>query len=99
MKLPIMQDKNSVFMSMQTRWAALIEPFLSKPVINGVMLSDLNLVSGDNVINHRLQRNLQGYLVIAQNAAAQFYQKTSTMPELTLVLNSSATVKVSLYVF
>lgn len=99
MKLPIFKDKNGVLMLMQTKWASLIEPLLSKPVINGIMLPDLNLVSGDNVINHRLQRNLQGYLVTAQNAAAQFYQKTSTMPELTLVLNSSATVKVSLYVF
>lgn len=99
MILPIMQDKNSAFMLMQTRWSKLIEPFLSKPIINGIILSDLNLVSGNNVINHKLQRNLQGYIVVAQNAAAQFYQVVSPMPELTLILNSSATVKASIYVF
>lgn len=86
---------------LQTSWASAIDPVIDNPIAKGIILNDIKLVSGDNVVNHRLGRKLQGWIIIGQTAAAQFYDKQSTnnMTNLTLVLNSSATVTTQLYVF
>lgn len=86
---------------MQTKWASIINPILAAPIVNGLLLNNVSLVSGDNTINHRLGRKLQGWIVVGKNANANIYDKqsTNTMPELTLVLNSSGTLTVNLWVF
>jgi hypothetical protein len=83
------------------RWAAALNPLLGNPVTAGNVLDGLVLAAGDNVINHRLQRPLQGYVVVRNNAAVTFYDKQTTnqTPQLTLVLNSSGVATISLYVF
>lgn len=97
--LPIIFDAIKNFSQFQTKWASFINPILGNPLVNGIILKDLSLSTGDNVISHLLQRNIQGYFVVDQNAAAQFYRKASSQPTLTMTLNSSANVTVSLYVF
>ncbi len=83
------------------KWAARLNPLLANPLVNGSVLSNQVLKSGDNVINHGLGRTLQGYFVILNNAAVTFYDKqaTNSMPDLTLVLVASGAATVSLYVF
>ncbi len=83
------------------KWAASLNPILANPLINGRVLSGLKLLTGANVVNHGLQRKLQGYFVIMNSAASTFYdsQASNQTPDITLVLNSSGTATVSLYVF
>lgn len=97
--LPIFLDPLKNFIQLQTNWAKFLNPIIGNTVVNGIVLKDLSLSTGDNVISHLLQRNIQGYFVVDQNAAAQFYRKASSQPTLTLILNSSANVVISLYVF
>lgn len=101
MRLPQFQSDDQNMQLMQNRWAALIEPPLSQPIIQGVLLKDVSLDAGANVINHRLGRALQGWLVVRQRAAAQLYdtQDDNTRPNLTLLLTSSAPVSVDIWVF
>ncbi len=83
------------------KWAAAINPMLGNPLTNGSLLEGVVVASGDNVINHGLQRPLQGYLVIMNSAAVTFYDKQATnqRPQLTLILNASGAATISLYVF
>ncbi len=83
------------------KWAASLNPLLGNPLVNGQILSAVRLTTGANVINHGLQRKLQGYLVILNSAATTFYdsQASNQMPDRTLILNSSGATTVSLYVF
>lgn len=85
----------------QTKWAATLNPIVSNPLVSGLILSDVKLTSGANVINHLLGRALQGYIVILNSAAVTYYdsQATNQKPELTLILNASGVATVSLYVF
>jgi hypothetical protein len=85
---------------MQTSWAAQLNPLLDNPLNNGSILQSLVLASGDNVINHKLGKKLTGWYVVGQNASATFYDKqaSNSTPQLTLVLNASAAVTISLAV-
>lgn len=83
------------------RWASTINPILANPLVNGRVLSNVPVVTGRNVINHGLQRDLQGYFLVMNNAAVTFYdsQLTNQRPDLTLILNASGAATISLYVF
>lgn len=87
---------------MQSQWAAAINPVLVNPLNNANILKNQSLVSGPNVINHRLGASLQGWSIVRmRGVAASIYdtQDTNQTPQLTLNLNSSTAVVVDLMVF
>ncbi len=86
---------------MQTSWAQMIEPILSLPANNNLLLKKVSLINGTNVINHRLGRILQGWKPTRIRGPASFYdqQDSNQTPQLTLVLVSDADVVVDLEVF
>ncbi len=92
-KLPLAQ--------MQTKWAAAIDPILRNPSNNSIILKNVALATGTNVINHLLQAPLAGWKTTRVRAAATIYdlQDTNPTPSLTLLLVSSAPVTVDLEVF
>lgn len=95
--LPYFQSEDKNLSLLQTRWGSVLNKLLRNPITAGVFISSV-LISGSNIINHRLGRKPQGYLIVDQDAAATFY-RAAPFNELTLALNSSANVNVSLYVF
>lgn len=102
MSLPIFHafdEKN--FGLLQTNWASQINPLLGNPVANGIILKNVALINGTTVVNHLLGRRLQGWVVTRQRAAASIYdlQDQNQMQNLTLVLSSSASVVVDIYVY
>lgn len=87
---------------MQSRWASILNPVIANPLVNGFVLNDITLLSsGPNVINHKLGRKLQGWIIVGVNAQVFIYdaQATNQTPALTLVLFTSSDCKVNLYVF
>jgi hypothetical protein len=86
---------------MQTKWRSILNPLIGNPSLQSVILSNIPLVSGSNPVNHTLGRKLTGWRIIRINAAATIYdtQDQNTMPDLTLLLTSSAPCVVSLEVF
>lgn len=101
MALPIFQDSDETLMLLQTRWAGMINPLLVAPISQGRLLQASLVSSQPNVINHKLGRKLQGWIIVGQSAATSLYdnQKTNSMPELTLILVASAPAQVTLWVF
>jgi hypothetical protein len=102
MSLPIFQNDDRDFSMMQTKWASQLNPVLELPWSTGVLLKNVVLASGSNTINHKLARNLQGWVPVRFHGGfAQIYdtQDTNTMPSLTLMLTASAGVTVDLLVF
>lgn len=84
-----------------TQWSQALNPVLNSPLATANILEAIPLVSGANVINHKLGAKLQGYVVILNSAAATFYdsQQLNPSPERTLILNASAPTTVSILVF
>lgn len=99
--LTIFNTPNREMMLMQTSWSSDLNPLLKNPALQGYILKDVSLVSGDNIISHRLGRKIQGWMIVGINASVSIYDKQSTnvIPEFTLVLNSSGTATVNIYVF
>lgn len=86
---------------MQTRWASQLNPVVSNPIVNGLLLPNIKLTNGSNAINHMLGQKLQGWFLVGINGVASIYdnQANNQHPELTLALVSNADVTISLWVF
>lgn len=85
----------------QDTWAQALDPIISNPLINGTLLKNVALVSGTNVINHKLSRSLVGWIPTRVRTSATFYdaQDQNQTPQLTLVLIASADSNIDLWVF
>lgn len=86
----------------QANIEAALKPLVGQPILNNVILQDIELVSGsENTINHGLSRELIGWILIKQDAGALIWdsQDDNTTTNKTLILNASADVKVSILVF
>ncbi len=87
---------------MQNIWGSIIDPVVANPVNNSLLLKSIALSSGNNVINHRLGRKLQGWKITRMRSVAiSIYdtQDDNGMPDLTLNLNASAPCVVDIEVF
>lgn len=98
MALPIFNSPVKELSLMQTQWATQINPVIQNPANKSLLLKDVSLSVGDNVINHRLGRTPQGWKIIDINGVSDIYRSAS-LNDLTLTLNSSAAVTVSLEIF
>lgn len=89
------------FGDLLTKWSATLNPLLASPLATPSILSNVALKSGSNTINHKLGRELAGYVVVLNSAASTFFdlQSTNPTPALTLNINASADTTVSLLVF
>ncbi len=85
-------------MLMQNKWKSLIDPVLSNPMTNMSLLKNVSLVIGNNVINHLLGKIQQGWIITDIQGVADIY-RSAPFNALTLTLNSSAIVTVSIGVF
>lgn len=100
-KFSLVQTDDRNINQLQQNISQALEAILSNPLVNGNILNGVKLQIGSNTLNHGLNRNLQGWIPILVNAAADVFdeQATNTNPSKTLILNSSAVVTVSIYCF
>lgn len=86
---------------LQSNIAKALNPVLSNPISSGSILTGISLKAGANTVSHKLNRILQGWVLVRQRQVATIYdtQDTNNNPSLTLTLVSSADVVVDLYVF
>lgn len=101
MNVPIFQTQTPDLMLIQTRWASILNPTLSLPILNGNLLQNVPLSSGVNQINHKLGRNLIGWFPVRKRSAGTVYdsQDTNPSPSVTLTLHSSDASVIDLWVF
>ena len=99
--LPYFQSSDRILSQLQTAWASLINPVITLPQSQGIILPNVSLASGANVVNHMLGRKLQGWQIVRQRASATIYdtQDLNQTPQLTLNLTASGAVVVNLFVF
>lgn len=78
-----------------------IAPVIKSPILNGVLLTNVSIVFGDNKIEHKLGRKMIGYFVIARAAGVTLFDSVNGGTDLDkfLTLNSSGTTTISLWIF
>lgn len=77
------------------------QQFVGNPLLEGLVIKDLTVLSASGLtVSHGLGRDIQGWVVIRKGAQADVWE-ASNQPTAskTLVLESSANVTISLYVF
>lgn len=96
-----LQAKDTDLNMVQFNIEQFVKPLVDNVLLNHVLIKDVMLDVGDNVIDHKLGRQLQGYLVVKKSDNSNIYDKQTTnkTQTKTLVLNSSASVLISLIVF
>ncbi len=98
MALPIFNTQDRTLSMMQTQWASQINPVLSNPLTNPLILKGINLVIGANTINHMLGHTLQGWVLTDVDGAAVIY-RSQPKNNLTLTLTSDAAVVADILVY
>jgi hypothetical protein len=98
MSLPTYKDDNKNLMLMQSQWSSQLNPVLSNPMTNPTFVKNYALVTGVNVINHKLGMTPVGWIQTDINAAITLYRSQPFNP-LTLTLTSSGPAVISLAVF
>jgi hypothetical protein len=101
MQLPFFQTAIKELSLMQTKWKAILDPFLAIQANQSLILSKISLSNGTTVVNHMLGRKLVGWNIVGINGAATIYdnQANNQTPQLTLILISNAAVIVNIEVF
>jgi len=87
---------------LQDAIAASFQQFEKLPQLDSVIIKDITLASGiDNQVEHKLGRSIQGWQIIRKDANANVWESATanTTPSSTIILRSSATVKVSFLFF
>lgn len=83
----------------QTRWPSIINPMLSLPILNGNMISNINLIANKpQVINHLLQKMPQGWF-LTDNTANTVIWRTAVFNNTTISLESTSDTIISFWIF
>lgn len=92
--------KDSDLKDVQDEVASVFDQLTGRAIVDGRLIDDVFLDGTDpTTINHGMSRAIRGYLVVRQDAEATIWETESVLPLKTLVLNASADVTVSLWVF
>ena len=85
----------------QQNLVRVLNPVFNTPTLGGNLLTSQTLKAGATTINHGLGRNLNGWQIVRQRSQANIWdsQDANQTPNLTLALNSSASVVVDIYCF
>lgn len=95
------QTTDPAIRQLQDATERTVNSIAGRRIVDGVLIEDIELSSGDNTIEHKLGRILRGYIVVRRSAACDVYDKqdTNDLDDKTLILNSSAAATVALWVF
>ena len=84
---------------LQKNVEASLGPLVANPLLNGSLLTGVNLASGANSVNHKLGRVPRGWFIVSSSTADVVYGSVSSATDTTLTLTASGAITVSLWVF
>jgi hypothetical protein len=78
----------------------VLVPLLKDPYLDGINIINIDLIAGqDNLINHKLGRDLQGWIVVDKDQFTDIKRVANTTSSLILTLRTEFNCRVSLRVF
>ena len=96
------QLKDESVMRMQDSVSASFNALSKNFILDSVLVENVQLTNGvDNTVSHTLGRNFKGWLVVRNNAESVIYESSTAndVPNRQIILNCSADVLVSLFIF
>lgn len=99
------EDLVRLFNLLQANIEKALTPVMRTPILDGVLLENVNLVSGAvNKVEHKLGRKVRGYLIVSNSTPASIYDYLNntaydSQRDVYLSLSTSASCTVNLWVF
>ena len=96
------RSSDDVVRQLQDAADSVLKVITKKEILDGNFLEDITITAGTpKVVNHLLGEKLRGWISVRKNAQAHVWdsQDTNQTPFSTLILNASASVTISLWVF
>jgi hypothetical protein len=86
---------------LQTHIKTTINPLLELPISDGVLLKDLSIATSDTLIDHRLGRQYEGFIVTRLKTNSVVFESPTTNSEQDriIILKASATATADIYFF
>lgn len=94
------RSQDDVVRQLQDAVGAVFQDVVSREILDGQVIEGVQITTGTPyAVSHKLSRALVGYIVIRKNADANVWDSVSAAPSSILILNSSANVTISVWVF
>lgn len=96
------QTSDLTLAQVQDNLVNCLNPLFNNPLLDGVLVKNIALVTGSNIINNPIQRAIQGVIFVNKNAFSDFNlsaQATNPTPINTIIINLSASVTCDLWIF
>ena len=93
------RTKNSELDRVQSNVQLFSNELTTNPLLDGVLLKDIDLTTTETLVNHTLGRLPQGWIIIKKDAAQDVYESGTTLQQRFLSLTAGGAVTVSLWVF
>lgn len=99
--LRIVCDDDPNLQRVQDNIDQFVKPLKNIPILDGILLEGIEVSTSGSNFPHKLNRKLRGWIVVSKNANEDVWdlQTSNTLPSKTLILKSSGTVTISLWVF
>jgi hypothetical protein len=93
------QTDNRVLNQIQDNVQRALQPLVTSPLSDGLILENVSLAVGSNSVTHPLGRAVKGWTTMRVRAAATFYdtQDSNPTPDKTLQITASAAATVDLF--
>lgn len=100
-KPTILQTEDINLNRVQSNFVRALNPVFNNALLDGGLLKNVSLISGQNAVNHLLGRNLTGWFLVRKRGSSDVWdtQDVNATPHLTLLLNAASAVEVDIYVF
>lgn len=76
-----------------------LAPLLKSLVVDGLLIKDVELVTGVNEVPHKLGRQFQGWIISDKTGTADIWRVPTNLETRLLTLEADADVTISLWVY
>lgn len=91
--------KNEKLDRVQTNVTTFSDSVVSIELLNGRLIEDVILGTTEVQVEHKLGRDLRGWIIVDKNAQQDIWKSSETLTKRFLSLTAAGTVTVSLWVF
>ncbi len=86
---------------LQTHIRTTLNPLLELPISDGLLHTYLSIETSDTVIDHKLGRQYEGFIITRLKSNSVIFESSSTndTPDRIIILKASATATADIYFF
>lgn len=84
---------------LQKRLQEFFVPIVNNPLLDGVLLTNVAVNTSPTKVEHKLRRDIQGWIVVRNNTNCTIWEPSRDLPGAFLTLQSSSATTIDLWVF